>query len=77
MSQNCESPETIVHYKISSFLKQPIDILQITLESIDAEFSAMRTLGQVVVRFHGEGASPAVIERMLELGWTVISGDNV
>lgn len=67
--------ETIVHFKNSSFFREPDDFLREALLLIDARLRAIPSLRKIIVRFFDFNGIPTSSAKqfMQELGWTVVS----
>jgi hypothetical protein len=76
---NLSTLETIVHYKNSSFFREPDDFLREALPLIDARLRAIPSLRKIIVRFVDFNGIPtaSVKDYMRELGWIVVSRNGV
>lgn len=71
--------ELVVHYKNSSFFREPDDFLREALSLIDAQLRAIPSLCQIIVRFIDFNGIPTTWaeEFMQELGWKVVPRNGV
>lgn len=71
--------ETVVHYKNSSFFREPDDFLREALLLIDARLRAIPSLRKIIVRFLDFNGIPTASAKdyMRELGWIVVSRNGV
>jgi hypothetical protein len=71
--------ELVVHYKNSSFFREPNDFLRGALSLIDSQLRAVPSLRRIIVRFIDFNGIPttSVGDFMRELGWEVVSRNGV
>jgi hypothetical protein len=71
--------ELVVHYKNSSFFREPDDFLREALSLIDAQLRAILSLRQIIVRFVDFNGIPTTSAEQLmrKLGWIVVPRNGI